>query len=173
MINKIRKALDYMGKILTDYNNLNDKEKKEYEKSIKQLYITLGIATVLFYVLPYILLFFGGKVGQLLLYLTIINVFTVFSFLAGFMHARKYDFQIIVPAAISIFFIPTVVILYKNLSLIGLALLYFLLGLFGEFSGHLMLKRKKNKRQPIGLNRVINGKRSKKEKKKKQIALKR
>lgn len=167
MINKTRKALDYMGKILTDYNNLNDKEKKEYEKSIKQLYITLGIATVLFYVLPYILLFFGGKVGQLLLYLTIINVFTVFSFLAGFMHARKYDFQIIVPAAISIFFIPTVVILYKNLSLIGLALLYFLLGLFGEFSGHLMLKRKKNKRQPIGLNRVINGKRSKKEKKKK------
>lgn len=154
-----------MGKILADYNNLSDKEKKEYEKSMKQLYITLGIATVLFYVLPYILIYFGGKIGELVLYLTIINVFTVFSFLAGFMHARKYDFQIIVPAAVAIFFVPTVVILYKNFSLIGLAVLYFMLGLFGEFAGHLMLKRKKNKKQPIGLNRIINGRPDKKEKK--------
>lgn len=157
-----------MGKLLTDYNSLSDKEKKEYEKSIKQLYITLGIATVLFYVLPYILIYFGGKVGEFILYLTIINVFTVFSFLAGFMHGRKYDFQIIIPASIAIFFIPTVLILYNNLSLIGLALLYFMLGLFGEYAGHLMLKRKKNKKQPIGLNRIINGRKNKEGKKEKK-----
>lgn len=156
-----------MAKLLTNYNNLSDKEKKEYEKQIKQLYVILGIATVLFYVLPFIFLFFGGKVGQMFLYLSIINVFTVFSFLAGFMHARKYDFQMIVPSAVAIYFIPTAMILYRNLSLIGLALLYFMLGLFGEFTGHLLLKRKKNKKQPIGLNRLFNGTGSKKDKKKK------
>lgn len=156
-----------MTKLLTNYNNLSDKEKKEYEKQLKQLYIILGIATILFYILPFILIYFGGEIGKLILYLSIINVFTVFCFLAGFMHARKYDFQIIVPSAVAIYFAPTVMILYKNLSLIGLALLYFMLGLFGEFSGHLMLKRKKNKRQPIGLNRLLGGNSGKKNKKKK------
>lgn len=156
-----------MTKLLTNYNNLSDKEKKEYEKQLKQLYIILGIATVLFYVLPFILIYFGGKIGGILLYLTIINVFTVFSFLAGFMHARKYDFQLIIPSAVAIYFLPTVMILYKNLSLIGLALLYFMLGLFGEFAGHLMLKRRRNKRQPIGLNRLLGGNSGKKNKKKK------
>ncbi|MBQ3583236.1 MAG: hypothetical protein IJA27_00820 [Lachnospiraceae bacterium] len=157
-----------MGKILVDYNNLSDKEKKEYQNEVKQLYITLGIATLLFYVVPFLLMFLG-ELGTLIMYATIINVYTVFSFMAGFMHSRKYDFHIIVPAAVSIFFIPTIMIFYRNLSLIGLALLYFVLGLFGEFTGHLLLKRKKNKRQPLGLNRLINGKNSKGKEKKAKV----
>ena len=156
-----------MTKLLVDYNKLSDKEKKEYEGLLKQIYVFLGIATFLFYALPYGFKFLGG-LGSVLLYLTIVNVYTVFSFIAGLLNAKKYGINVLIPFGISIFFLPSVVILYGDLKFFLLSPLLFLIGMFGELTGYLWIKRKKNKRQPVGLNRLINdgGKKKKKSDKK-------
>lgn len=145
-----------MAKLLVNYEKLNENEKKEYEASLKMLYVLLGIATVLYYVLPFVFSMIR-ELGTLLIYLTIMNVYTAFCFIAGMIHAKKFGFGIFVPVAISIYFVPTTLIFYHNVSLSGWAVLYFVLCLFGELTGMLMLKRKKSRRQPIGLNRLING----------------
>jgi hypothetical protein len=50
--------------------------------------------------------------------------------------------------------------------MIFMALIYFVLGIFGEFTGYIFRKRKESKRQPIGLNKLVNGRENKKENKK-------
>ncbi len=153
-----------MGKILTDYTNLSDKDKKEYMQSIKKLYIILGLATIFFYVIPFVILFMGDW-GKVLFPMLLINVNTIFAFMACFLHSRKHDFSILVPSAIAIFFIPTVVIFLRDYHYVIFALMYFVLGLFGEFTGHLFLRRKKSKRQPLGLNKLVKGQKKREEKK--------
>ena len=153
-----------MTKLFADYSRLSDKEKKQYEGMLKQMYTLLGIATVLFYVLPYLFKFLGG-LGSILLYLTIANVYTVFSFIAGLLNSKKYGFNLVVPLGLAIFFLPSVMILYGDLRFAALSPALFIIGLFGELTGYLWVKRKKNKRQPIGLNSLINGRPEKKRKK--------
>lgn len=144
-----------MANLLTNYNNLSDKEKKEYEASVKQLYITMAVAIFLYYLLPFILPFFG-ETGRLINMFAFFGVYPVFVFIASFLHAKKYDFQILIPSALSIFYLPTVVIFYDGDKItILFAVVFFVMGLFGEFTGHLMLKRSKSKRQPIGLNTLL------------------
>lgn len=158
-----------MARLLTDYSKLDNKEKKEYEASLKLLYILLGIATVLFYVLPVLFGMLPQEIRSTIIYLTMVNVYTAYSFIAGMVHARKHGFGIFVPISIAIFFIPTVMIFYGDMRLSFLAVLYFVLGMFGEFTGYLIIRRKKSTRQPIGLNRLVNGKPAKKSKGKKTL----
>lgn len=151
--------------MLTNYNNLSDKEKKKYEKSLKAMYIILGIATIFFYVLPFLCIF-TGKLSEIFTAMLLINVNTIFVFIACLMHSRKYDFNVMPPLALAIFYMPTVIIFYGDLRFIMFCIIYFVLGLFGEFTGHLFVKRKKSNKQPFGLNRLANGKKEKKSKKK-------
>ncbi len=146
-----------MTKLFTDYSKLNDKEKKQYEGMLKQTYTLLGVATLLFYVLPYLFWFVGG-LGKVLMYLTIANVYTVFCFIAGLLNSKKYGFSVLIPLGIGIFYLPSVLIFYGDLRFAALSLVFFVIGMFGELTGYLWEKRKKNKRQPVGLNGLVNGK---------------
>src|SRR5574344_440459 len=98
-----------MAKNLTDYNKLDDKEKQEYEASIKQFYKILITATFIFYVFPFIVVASCGKqekLALLILEFLLYNIFTLFSFMANFLHAKNHGFKIIVPIGIAVFFIP-------------------------------------------------------------------
>lgn len=159
-------------KLFVDYSGMSEKEKKEYELSLKYLYTALGFGILLYYILPYIMLGFGGNTGKTLYGISFMSIYPVFIFIASFLHARKFGFKVIIPSVLAIFFIPTSFIFYGDASLLPFAIVFFIMGLFGEFSGYLLLRRSKSKRQPIGLNRLANlsddnTKKSKKDKTKK------
>lgn len=73
---------------LSDYNKMSNKEKEEYEGSIKKLYAILGVGTIFFYVIPFAAMF-TGKWYVIILQMMTINVNTIYAFLAGFFHSRK------------------------------------------------------------------------------------
>lgn len=151
---------------LSDYNKMNNKEKEEYEGSIKKLYLIMGIGTIFFYVIPFAAMF-AGRWYVIILQMMTININTLYAFMACFLHSRKYGFKIWVPAAIAIFYIPTIMIFYGgDFRMIIIALMYFVLGIFGELTGYLFIRRKKNKKQPIGLNKLVNGRQNKRYNKK-------
>lgn len=146
---------------LSDYNKMSNKEKEEYEGSIKKLYAILGVGTIFFYVIPFAAMF-TGKWYVIILQMMTINVNTIYAFLAGFFHSRKYNFKIWVPIAVSLFFVPTIMIYYGgDYRMILIAAVYFVLGIFGEFTGYLFIRRRKNKKQPVGLNKLVNGRQNK------------
>ena len=159
-----------MAKNINDFNKLNDKEKQEYEASIRQFYKILIVATFFFYLIPFIIILAcgkNGKVAALILEFLLFNIFTLFSFIANFLHSKIHGFKIMVPLGISIYFIPVAFIYYTPV-VISYALMYFILGMFGQLTGFLMLRRKKSKRQPLGLNNLVNKKVSKPKKKSKK-----
>lgn len=157
--------------MLTNYSNLSDKDKKKFEQSIKAMYRILGLAVIFFYVLPFACMF-TGNLAQVLVPMILLNINTIFVFIACLIHSKKYNFSVLIPVALAIFYIPTVIILYRDFHYMMFAAIYLVLGLFGEFTGYLFLKRKYNKRQPFGLNRLVNGKKEKKAKPQKNKAAK-
>lgn len=140
--------------LFTDYNSLSDKDKKLYAQAVKFLYITMAIAILLFYVMPFGL-GFGGKVGYAVLELSYISVYPVFVFGAGFMYCKKFGFHIIIPAGLALFYLPTTFIFFGDLRGVPFVFAFFVFGLFGELTAYLFNRRRKNKRQPFGLNRLV------------------
>lgn len=142
-------------KLNADYSTMSEKERKEYELSLKYLYTAMAFGILFYYVMPYILLGFGGEVGKTLYGYSFMSIYPVFIFVASFLHARKFGFQVIIPAALAIFFLPTSFIFYRNAGLVPFAFFFFIMGLFGELSGFLLLRRSKSKKQPLGLNKLV------------------
>ena len=150
---------------LSDYNKMSNKEKEEYEASIKKLYVILGVGTIFFYIIPYATMFTGALINVIMPML-VYNVNTLYAFMACFLHARKHNFKIWVPSAIALFFVPTIVIYGDRIyggdyRMIFMAGVYFVLGIFGEFTGYLFIRRKNSKKQPLGLNNLVNGRQNK------------
>lgn len=146
---------------ISDYNKMNNKEREEYEGSIKKLYVILGVGTIFFYIIPYAALF-AGKWSKIIMLMLVPNVNTIYAFISCFFHARKYNFKIWVPGAIALFFVPTIVIYFGgDFRMIIMAVMYFVLGVFGELTGYLFIRRKNSKKQPLGLNRLVNEKQNK------------
>ena len=153
-----------MAKNLADYNKLNNKEKKEYEDSIKKMYVIMGVATVFFYIIPFLIVL-TGELAKAFLPMMLFMVNPLFVYMSCFLHSRRFKFNILIPAALGIFFVPTALIFYRDYRFALFGFVYLVLGLFGEFTGHLFILRKKSKRQPFGLNRLVNGPRNKEKKK--------
>lgn len=151
---------------LSEYNKMNNKEKEEYEAGIKKLYIILGVGTIFFYIIPYISMFTGIWINIIMLML-VVGVNPIYVFIACLFHSRKHSFKIWVPGAIALYFVPTIMIYFEgDYRFILMALMYFVIGIFGELTGYLFIRRKKNKKQPIGLNRLVNQRENKKYNKK-------
>lgn len=143
-----------MAKYFVDYNSLDKKEKQEYDKNLRRLFIMMGIATFLFYVLPFILNA-NGNLGKAILMLSLIIVFPIYVFGCGMIDAAKTGGGYAIPLLLGLFFVPTSLIMYGPAWAV-LGVMYFAMGMFGELTGYLFKRRKKNKRQPIGLNRFLN-----------------
>lgn len=151
MINE-KGEIKQMGKMLTNFNNLNDdKVAKAYRASMKQLYWILGVATLLYYVIPYILLLFQNRNPAVYGYL-IVDFFTLFAFISCFMHSKNHGVVWYVPIMIGTFFLPTVMIFNYDFRYAIFSIVYIVIGFFGCFTGYLFLRRKKKKKAPIGLN---------------------
>ena len=140
--------------IFTDYNSLSDKEKKLYVQAVKFMYITMAIAILLFYVMPFGL-GFGGKIGYAVLELSYISIYPVFVFAVGFFYCKKFGFHIIVPAGLALFYLPTTFIFFGDFRGLPFVFAFFIFALFGELTAYLFNRRKKSKRQPFGLNRLV------------------
>lgn len=140
--------------IFSDYNSLSEKDKKLYAQAVKFIYITMAIAILLFYIMPFGL-GFGGNVGYAVLELSYISIYPVFVFGAGFFYCKKFGFHIIIPAGLALFYLPTTFIFFGDLRGLPFVFAFFLFGLFGELTAHLFNRRKKSKRQPLGLNRLV------------------
>lgn len=126
-----------MIRLMVDYNKLNDSDKKEYKESLKLMCILGGCAIVMFYGLP--LAFQYAKKGKIeLAYTLMVDVYTVFCFCTGFVHARKCGFGVYAPIIIAILYVPAVIIFYDNFILTAWALLYLVLGMLGECFGRIM-----------------------------------
>ena len=140
--------------LFTDYNSLSDREKKLYTQAVKFLYIAMAIAVLLFYVMPFGL-GFGGNIGYAVLELSYISVYPVFVFGAGFLYCKKFGFHIIIPAGLALFYLPTTFIFFGDLRGLPFVFAFFIFGLFGELTAYLFNRRRKNKKQPFGLNRLV------------------
>ncbi|MBQ3543786.1 MAG: hypothetical protein IJA34_02175 [Lachnospiraceae bacterium] len=140
--------------LFSDYNSLSEKEKKLYAQAVKFLYITIAIAILLFYVMPFGL-GFGGKFGYAVLELSYISVYPVFVFGAGFFYCKKFGFHIIVPVGLAIFYLPTTFIFFGDYRGLPFVFAFIVFGLFGELTAYLFNRRKNSKRQPFGLNRLV------------------
>lgn len=151
---------------LSEYNKMSNKDKEEYEAGIKKLYVILGVGTIFFYIIPYISMFTGIWINIIMLML-VVGVNPIYVFIACLFHSRKHSFKIWVPASIALYFVPTIMIYFEgDYRFILMALMYFVIGIFGELTGYLFIRRKKNKKQPIGLNRLVNQRENKKYNKK-------
>lgn len=140
--------------LFSDYNSLSEKEKKLYAQAVKFLYITIAIAVLLFYVMPFGL-GFGGNIGYAILELSYISIYPVFVFGAGFLYCKKFGFHIIIPAGLALFYLPTTFIFFGDFRGLPFVFAFFIFGLFGEFTAYLFNRRKKSKKQPFGLNRLV------------------
>lgn len=141
---------------LSEYNKMGSKEKEEYEAGIKKLYIILGVGTIFFYIIPYLALFTGTWI-KIIMQMLVVMINPIYVFMSCFFHTRKHNFKIWVPGAIALFFVPTIMIYFGgDYRMLLIAFMYFVLGIFGELTGYLFIRRKKNKKQPIGLNRLVN-----------------
>lgn len=140
--------------LFSNYNTLSEKEKKQYVQAVKFLYMTMAIAVLLFYVMPFGL-GFGGKIGYAVLELSYISIYPVFVFGAGFLYCKKFGFNIIIPAGLAIFYLPTTFIFFGDLRGLPFVFAFFMFGLFGALTAYLFNRRKKSKRQPFGLNRLV------------------
>lgn len=150
---------------LSEYNKMSNKDKEEYEAGIKKLYIILGVGTIFFYIIPYISMFTGIWIN-IIMPMLVVGFNPIYAFISCFFHARKHNFKIWVPSAIALYFVPTIIIYFKDYRFILMAVMYFVIGIFGELTGYLFIRRKKNKKQPIGLNRLVNQRENKKYNKK-------
>ncbi len=146
-----------MGKMLTDYNSFknNDKEMKEYAASMKYLYWILGIAVVFYYVIPYIFMLTFGHLPAGLYGFLVVDVFSFFVFIACFMFSRKHGFLWYVPVMTGLLYLPTVIIFNCVWQYAVFTIVYIVLGYFGCLAGYLFLRRRKNKRAPIGVNYAV------------------
>ena len=140
--------------LFSDYNSLSEKEKKLYAQAVKFLYITIAIAILLFYVMPFGL-GFCGKIGYAVLELSYISVYPVFVFGAGFLYCKKFGFHIIIPAGLALFYLPTTFIFFGDFRGLPFVFAFFVFGMFGELTAYLFNRRRKSKRQPFGLNRLV------------------
>ena len=145
-----------MSKYFVNYQELNDKEKQEYNLMIKQLYTMLAFATLLYYGLPFALGFLGEKLGGGILVVSLMSVFPVYVFACRMINSAKYGTSVVVPLALGIFFIPTALIFYGNPAMAAFGLVYFIMGMFGEFTGFLFKLRKKSKRGLFGIGKLGN-----------------
>ncbi len=158
-----------MAKYFIDYSKLDKKEREEYDKNLKRLILMMGLATLIFYVLPYIWLRMSSqKVGLAILMLSLVAVFPVFVFGCGMIDASKGGFGFVVPALLGLFYVPTSLILYGDAKMAILGVMYFVMGMFGELTGYLFQLRRKSKRQPLGLNRLAQSARKKEKNKSKR-----
>lgn len=148
-----------MGRNVTDFSKLEqDKQIKEYQKFVKSVYIILGIGTIFYYVIPFAAGYYftpnSAVFSKIIIPMLLINVNTIYSFLSCFLNSGKYGFKIIVPLAVAAYFIPATMIFYgPRMSLF--AIIYFILGLFGEWAGRLFAMRKAKRKAPIGFNKHI------------------
>lgn len=145
-----------MGKMLTNYNNLHDNnEMKEYEASIKHMYWILGAAVIFYYGIPYIFILVFHQLPSTLYGYLVFDVFSVYAFTACFLHSRKHNFVWYVPIMTGMIYLPTVLIYNCAWQYAFFTIVYIVLGYFGSFAGYLFLRRKKNRRAPIGVNYAV------------------
>ncbi len=145
-----------MGKMLTDYSNLHEnKEMKEYAASMKHLYWVLGVAVVFYYVIPYIFMLAFGQLPASLYGFLVVDVFSFFVFIACFLFSRKHGVIWYVPIMTALLYLPTVIIFNCAWQYAVFTIVYVVLGYFGCLAGYLFLRRKKNRKAPIGVNYAV------------------
>ena len=148
-----------MARNITDFSGLEkNKEVELYRKNIKILYIFLGIATIFFYFIPFITGYAYGANSDLwkkvIIPMLLVNINTLYIFLACFIHSSKCGFKAMTPIALAVFYVPSTFIFYGP-QMAAFAIIYLVIGLFGELAGRLFMLRSKSKKAPIGLNRNV------------------
>lgn len=141
-----------MGKSINEYTKMSSNKKEELnKKSINGLYVILGIGVLLFYLIPLLIGIYIGAEKDVYNY-SFIYINTVYCFVACYVHAFKYGFRWYAPVSIGLFFIPSCLV-FRYLSIAPLALVYAVLGFFGDFTGYLMYRHKIHKLVPLGMGR--------------------
>ena len=71
------------------------------------------------------------------------------------MYCKKFGFHIIIPAGLALFYLPTTFIFFGDFRGLPFVFAFFVFGMFGELTAYLFNRRRKSKRQPFGLNRLV------------------
>lgn len=131
------------GATINEYTKMkteNEDIKQAMQKSMNHLYIVLMFGVLCYYLMPFMCgLYYNGNSDIYIYILLYVN--TVYSFVACYFHSVKNGFKWYLPVAVGLFFVPSCLTFgYASISL--MALLYFLLGMFGEFSGNIVYRKK-------------------------------